>query len=437
MPLLLQIADSGSRYMPHGMCYLWEPDVLWLNVISDLLIGGAYFAIPPALLLLVVRARREVPRAAADAARGLPMEWVFLAFGLFIIACGTTHLVGAWTVWNPDYWFAGGVKLVTAVASVGTAIALPPLIPRALRLLRDARESEARRLELEQSNEELRQVRDMLQTELETVSQDIGAMTLEMTRRRRELEQALEDARAARDSASAASQAKTDFLAVMSHELRTPLNAIIGYTDLLDLGVGVSGDPVRDRKVHLERIRIGARHLLRIIDDILVYARSEPAVSGVSREPVNVDRLLDEVVGLLRPEADEKGIRLDLDSGAGVVLGDHERLNRVVTNLVANAVKFTDHGEVTVRTAIRDGRLTIDVADTGPGIPAEYLERVFDAFWQVDQSSTRRAGGTGLGLSIARRLVRQMGGDITLQSTHGAGSRFTVAIPVERVPQQA
>ena len=429
---LLQAVAEGSRFMPHGMCYLWEPELLWLHVVSDVLTGTAYFAIPPALLVLVIRARREVPQGAAYMARGLPLEWMFVAFSLFIVACGTTHFFGAWNVWHTDYWLAGGAKVVTAAASLGTALALPPLIPRALQLVRDARESEVRRIQLEHANEELRRVRDMLQVELESASVDIEAMATEVTRRRQEMERALEEARTARDEASAASQAKSDFLAVMSHELRTPLNAIIGYADLLDLGVkGALND---GQRVHLDRIRIGARHLLRIIDDILVFARSEAGATALERDPVKVPQLLDEVVGLLRPEAADKGIGLTLDADGATVITDRERLLRVVTNLVSNAVKFTDEGEVAVRAAVDEAHtLRITVTDTGPGIGPEDRERVFDPFWQVDQSSTRRTGGTGLGLSIARRLAREMGGDVSLTSTPGEGSRFTLVVPVEPV----
>lgn len=431
MHLLTQAMDAGSRFMPHGMCYLWEPDLLWLHVLSDVLTGTAYYAIPPTLLVLVVRARREVPRGAAYLTRGLPHEWIFLAFGLFIVACGTTHFLAAWNVWNADYWLSGGVKAVTAAASVATAFALPPLIPRALRLVREARESEVRRVQLEEANEELRRVRDMLQGELQSASVDIRAMTDEVGRRRREMEKALQEAREARDEAAAASQAKTDFLAVMSHELRTPLNAIIGYTELL--GLGIRGPLTEGQELYLERIRIGARHLLRIIDDILIFARSEASTSALDMATVALDELLDETVGMLRPEAREKGIGLDLDAPEAVVRTDPERLRRVITNLVSNAVKFTEEGSVSVRASLEDGPvLVVTVDDTGPGIGAGDRERIFDPFWQVDQSSTRRAGGTGLGLSIARRLARQLGGDVTVESTVGSGSRFTFRAPVER-----
>lgn len=427
MPQALALMQSS--FMPHGMCYLWEPELLWLHVLSDILIGGAYFAIPPTLLVLVVRARREVPEGAEYTVRGLPHEWMFLAFGLFIVACGTTHFMAVWNVWNADYWVSGGVKVVTAVASLATAIALPPLIPRALELVRGAREADVSRKELEQANEELRAIRDSLQRELDSATDDIHGLALEVTTRREAMEHALREAQEARDEARAASKAKSDFMAVISHELRTPLNGIIGYSDLLT--AGVKGELNPDQQLHVDRIKLGADHLLRIIDDILVYVRSDTSPTALSTDPVQLTSFVAEVVAMLRPEADGKGVALEEDVQDVVVTSDRERLLRIVTNLVSNAVKFTEDGTVRLEAGLTGGRLRVAVSDTGPGIAEQYRERIFDAFWQIDQSATRRVGGTGLGLSIARRLARQLGGDVVVEESSGAGSTLVMEVPVQ------
>ena len=426
---------AQDPFMPHGMCYLWQPELLWLHVVTDALIGAAYFAIPPALMVLVVRARREVPRGAAYAVRGLPHEWMFLAFGLFIIACGSTHFLAVWNVWHADYWLSGGVKVVTAVASIGTAIALPPLIPRALRMVRDARESDLRQAQLESANEELRAIRDSLQRELASATEDAQELTAEVSARRRDMEAALSDARAARDEAEAASRAKSEFMAVISHELRTPLNGIMGYADLLT--AGVRGPLTDGQQLHVDRIRQGADHLTRIIDDILVFVRSETRPSEVHRDRVRLPNTIDEIFGMVRPDAESRGIALEWEAEPRLVISDRERLLRIIGNLVSNAVKFTDEGMVRVKARVADDRLRVTVEDTGPGIAPEHHERVFDAFWQVDQSSTRRAGGTGLGLSIARRLARQLGGDVVVESRLGEGTRFTLEVPIERPEDEA
>jgi PAS domain S-box-containing protein len=138
-----------SGFMPHGICYLWKPELVWLHVVSDAVTALAYYAIPPALLYLVLHARRQAAALGPPyPARGLPYEWVYVSFGLFIVACGTTHLLGVWNVWHPSYWLSGGVKAVTALASVATAIAFQPLVPRALALFREARLSELQHRQL-------------------------------------------------------------------------------------------------------------------------------------------------------------------------------------------------------------------------------------------------------------------------------------------------
>src|SRR5436309_14933761 len=143
MPDFLSHVLASDGFMPHGHCYLWRPGLVWLHVVSDSLIGLAYVAISVTLAYLVSRIRN------------IPFNWMFLAFGLFIVACGGTHFMEVWTLWTPTYWLAGDLKALTAFASVATALLLPPLVPRAIDLMRDARLAEARRIRLETANHEL------------------------------------------------------------------------------------------------------------------------------------------------------------------------------------------------------------------------------------------------------------------------------------------
>jgi hypothetical protein len=129
---------GGEPFMPHGMCYLWVPQLYWMHVISDLLIGVSYLAISSTLIYLIYCARED-----------MPFSWIFVAFGIFILACAGTHFMGAWTVWNPEYWLAGYVKLLTAAASVATAVVLPFLVPQVLSLIKAVKLSEERRVQLE------------------------------------------------------------------------------------------------------------------------------------------------------------------------------------------------------------------------------------------------------------------------------------------------
>jgi signal transduction histidine kinase len=241
---------------------------------------------------------------------------------------------------------------------------------------------------------------------------------------------ALENAAMARDEAERANRAKNDFLAVMSHELRTPLNAIIGYGSLLRDGIPDPASPGQRRQI--ERIGVSAKHLLALIDEVLTLSRLELGRERFTPTSIVVAALVEEAAAMMEPEARRKGLalKLDLPDPDVVMVTDAGKLRQALVNLIGNAVKFTDHGHVTVRAwAEQDGEeLVFEIEDTGIGISDEHLARVFDAFWQVDQAPTRRVGGTGLGLHVTRRLVRLLGGEVSVRSTMGEGSCFTVRV---------
>jgi signal transduction histidine kinase len=236
--------------------------------------------------------------------------------------------------------------------------------------------------------------------------------------------------RRARAEAEAANQAKSDFLAIMSHELRTPLTAVVGYTELLsDEVVGPVNETQRD---HLARVRASSEHLLMLIEDILSYARIEAGRERVHIEEFGLAALLEQAAVIIRPLAEKKAIEFTLagHDSRTVMRSDPQKVRQIIINLLANAVKFTATGGVRLSARVYDDRVAFEVADTGPGIAREHLDRVFDAFWQVDQRMTRKAGGTGLGLSVARQLARLLGGDVSVRSTIGEGSLFIVDLPV-------
>jgi signal transduction histidine kinase len=234
--------------------------------------------------------------------------------------------------------------------------------------------------------------------------------------------------------AQKANQAKADFLAVMSHELRTPLNAIIGYSDLLMMGVP---EPVSDRAgEQVRRIRISARHLLGLIEEILTFSRIEAGREELHVEETCLDELLEDVRILIEPAAAEKMLEFHCRISHGHVRfrSDPQKVRQVLINLLANAVKFTEAGSVSVDARIQDDRACIDVSDTGRGISEADMPRVFDPFWQAEQSRTRHAEGTGLGLAVARRLAHLVAGDITVRSVLGDGSTFSLQLPL-RLPR--
>ncbi len=238
------------------------------------------------------------------------------------------------------------------------------------------------------------------------------------------------DAEAARGAAEAASRAKSDFLAVMSHELRTPLNAIGGYAELLEMGI--RGPVTASQREDLARIQSSQRHLLGLINEVLNYARLETGTVRYDLEDVGVSHAVAESEALVMPQARARGLTLRMPAVPPevTVRADAEKLRQVLVNLLSNAVKFTDRGGVIeIEVEKRESVVLLNVRDTGIGIAADKLESIFEPFVQVRADLTRTAEGTGLGLAISFDLARGMGGDLTVTSTPGVGSTFTLTLP--------
>jgi len=227
------------------------------------------------------------------------------------------------------------------------------------------------------------------------------------------------------------SRLKSEFIANVSHELRTPMNAIIGYTDFML--EGLNGPLTDQQTADLKRVHLAAANLLGIINGLLDLAKIEAGQMDIQPQRFSIASVADEVVDLLRERAAAKDLTLrsDIDPSLPTAWADPDQVRQVLTNLAANAVKFTASGEVAIGASVQDGTIEVVVRDTGEGITPEAQAYIFDEFRQADGSSRRRHGGTGLGLAIARRLVWMNGGKIWVSSETGIGSRFYFTIPTQ------
>ncbi len=382
MPNLTEIFSS-EWFMPHGHCYRWEPGLVWLQVLTNGAIGVAYAGIAFALTVLVRRVR------------DIPFKLIYLAFGAFILSCGVTHLMDVVTIWKPLYWVDGGVRAITAAASVGTAFLLPPLVPRAVALARGARAAHERGIELEAVVKELATLYD----------------------RARELE-----------------ALKTQFFANVSHELRTPLALILGPTETLLAAPELSGE----HRAELRIVQRNARQLLREVDDLLEVSRLEAGRTELERSPLDLAATVRDAVEGFRSLARERGLEIRVDTPPRMVGAlDPSRVLRIVLNLLSNAFKFTPH-QGTVRVSLREddvqpARAVLEVADSGPGIPEPQREAVFERFRQLDLGNTRRFGGVGIGLALARDLTRAHGGELTVTTAPEGGALFRCVLPLPPV----
>ena len=266
---------------------------------------------------------------------------------------------------------------------------------------------------------------------LRAAEEERAAAFLREREARLEAEWARRRAEEARRAAEEANRAKSEFLAMMSHDLRTPLNAIGGYTQLLTLGV--RGPITAEQRADLDRIRHNQAHLLALVNDVLNFARLERGDVPLTLAAVPMHEVLAGVDAVIAPQLAERGLRYEtvLCEPTLTVLADRERLEQILVNLLGNALKFTPSGgRVTLACTTRDGTAAMAVRDTGIGIPAAKLERIFEPFMQVDARRTGTQAGVGLGLAISRDLARRMGGELTVESEVDVGSTFTLTLPL-------
>jgi signal transduction histidine kinase len=480
--------------MPHGHCYLWDPRVLSLHIVSDALIALSYFCIPFALLAFC-RKRKD-----------LAFPQIFVLFSLFIITCGLTHLMEIVVIWHPLYWLSGVIKALTAVASVPTAALLVYLVPRALALPSPAALAEAKEKalmaertarqtilgrisdgfatieksgrisyvnsaacalvkkspaqlqgkilwealpnispEIRRSLEENRPlqyekfipepVNEWFEVRCYPSEEGLSIFFSDIAQRKAAEETRLENVRLEeqRCRLEEASRMKSEFLANMSHELRTPLNGILGFSELL---LDERPGPLNPKQTeYLGDVLTSGRHLLQLINTVLDLAKIEAGRMDLSLSEFSLSEVVAGVCAVLHPIAGKRHIQLEENIAPGLerVRLDEQKFKQVLYNLLSNAVKFSNEGDrvCVLADLLGHDTLRLRVIDTGIGIRADDIPKLFKEFQQLESGVGRHYEGTGLGLALTRRIVELHRGVISVESEQGKGSTFTVVLPLQ------
>ena len=349
---------SSGQFLPHGHCYMWSPGVLWMNVVADILIAMAYFTIPFALLYI---ARRR---------RDLPFDWLVVCFGVFIIACGLTHVMDVWNVWHAHYWAEGIVKVIAAAASVPTAILLWRFLPGILMLpsqrqLRDANES--------------------------------------LARANRELEA---------------------FTASVSHDLRSPLTTIAGQAGLLELSLP---DATDEQKRRLTRIQSSVKQMSELIEALLVLSRISRQT--LHREIVDVTALAESIVQDMRQKDPTRSVEVVIQPNM-TVHGDRRLIGDLFQNLIGNAWKFTSktsEARIEIGQSSGGSLATLYIRDNGAGFDMTYEQKLFKPFQRLHGSAD--FDGSGVGLATVARIIDRHGGRIWAEGKPNEGAVFYFTLP--------
>lgn len=423
-----------SEFMPHGHCYLWRNDLVWLHAGSDSLVALSYFLIPFGLFYFV--------RKRSD----LAFNWMFLMFAAFIFACGTTHLLEVWSIWHGTYWFTGFVKLFTGVISFATAIMLYPLIPKALAIPSPAqlREANARlSSEVEErlrAQNELRKMNEELESRVQTRTAELATANESLRLEMIERERAEQDRR--KLETKILQTQKMESLGVLAggiaHDFNNLLTGILGNADLALLDL----PPESSARARLRDIETSAIRAAELTKQMLAYSGKGQFVI----EPIHLSKLVEEMAHLLKTVISKKAVlRFRFADQLPLILADATQIRQIVMNLLTNASEAIGDksGVITISTGkmdldqeylsrtffdegLKEGQYVyLEVSDTGCGMDEETMRRIFDPFF------TTKFAGRGLGLAAVLGIVRGHRGAVKVYSHPGEGTTFKILLPAD------
>jgi signal transduction histidine kinase len=380
-------------FMPHGMCYFWRPDVLWLNVVSDGMIAAAYFAIP---ILLVELVRRR---------KNLTFHWIFWMFAAFILLCGTTHLLGMVTVWEPVYRFDGLVKLLTGLASLGTAAVLLRFLPQILAIPMP-KELAAVNRALAQQVAINRKTEDDLRTLNEELERRVAERTAALERSNQDLSQ---------------------FAYVASHDLQEPLRMISSYTQLLQRRYVSQMN--EEAQSFMRFAADGARRMQDLVTDLLTYAQIDREAKPLAQ--VDVRKAVDQAIEALKLIIAQEQAEITVDP-LPVVLGDESLVAQVFQNLVSNSLKYRSAEPPRIHIWAVPGSTSTEwrffVKDNGTGFDMQFKPRLFQMFQRLESQQA----GTGIGLALCKKIIQHHGGRIDIESRVGLGTTVFFTLPATK-----
>ena len=385
-------ATTMSGFMPHGMCFLWTPWILWTHVTSDIVTGLSYFSIPIVMALYALR---------RPDARYRPTLYLFIAF---ILLCGATHFVSVIVIWNPIYEIQGVLKALTAIASLATAIALWPLLPKALAMPSTV-QLEAKNAELADEIERRR----VAEAELTALTRSLEARVEERT-----------------EKLSQTNEALRQYAATASHDLQAPLRHISMFAQMLQKQASTDLSPGGQELVG--NIVDSTHRMRRMIESLLEYSRLMD--HELDFQTMDAATPISAAIAATQPDMDAAGAVINVDLTQAQIVGDADLLSRLFENLLDNALKYRsdDPPRIDIASQVQGRFLEISVSDNGIGIEKEFSERVFEMLKRLHAES--EIPGTGIGLSLCQRIAESHGGRIWLDPDYTDGACFRVVLPL-------